>query len=146
MRAVRLSLGAGFAVMALAAGAQTPEIGRVKVSKGSVVIERAGNRIAATPGTTLAVADVVRTGADGSVGITMSDNSLLSAGPNSALALTRYAFDSTTHQGRFDATLNRGTLSVVSGKIARQAPDAMTVRTPAAILGVRGTEFVIAAE
>jgi hypothetical protein len=32
---------------------------------------------------------------------------------------------------------------VISGRIAKQAPDAMTVRTPAAILGVRGTEFVV---
>ncbi|MFN0161267.1 MAG: FecR domain-containing protein [Burkholderiales bacterium] len=132
--------------MAITTGAQTPEIGRVKVTKGPVSIERAGARLAATPGMVLVVADVVRTGADGSVGITMSDNSLLSAGPNSALSLERYAFDPTTHQGRFDATLNRGTLAVVSGKIARQAPDAMTVKTPAAILGVRGTEFVVAAE
>jgi hypothetical protein len=31
----------------------------------------------------------------------------------------------------------------VSGKIVRQSPDAMKVRTPAAILGVRGTEFVV---
>jgi hypothetical protein len=60
--------------------------------------------------------------------------------------LERYAFDPTTHRGRFDAALARGTLAVVSGKIAKQAPDAMTVKTPAAILGVRGTEFVVAAE
>jgi len=89
---------------------------------------------------------VVKTGADGSVGITMTDNSLLSAGPGSVLALDRYAFDTTTHQGKFDSTLRQGTLAVVSGKIAKQSPEAMTVRTPATILGVRGTEFVVSAE
>ena len=47
--------------------------------------------------------DVVKTGADGSVGITMSDNSLLSAGPNSVLALDQYAFDTTTNPSRVDA-------------------------------------------
>lgn len=146
MRRIPQCLAASFIVVALGVGAQNPEIGRVKVAKGAVSIERAGGRIVATPGMLLVVSDVVRTGADGAVGITMSDNSLLSAGPNSALALERYAFDSTTHQGRFDATLNRGTLAVVSGKIARQTPDAMTVKTPAAILGVRGTEFVVAVE
>jgi hypothetical protein len=31
----------------------------------------------------------------------------------------------------------------VSGKIAKQSPDAMKVRTPASVLGVRGTEFVV---
>ena len=99
----------------------------------------------ATVGSRLQVADVVKTGADGSVGITMDDDSLLSAGPNSALSLDNYAFDSTTNQGRFNTSLNKGTLSVISGRIAKQTPDAMTVRTPTAILGVRGTEFVVSA-
>ena len=35
---------------------------------------------------------------------------------------------------------------MVSGRIAKQSPDAMTVRTPVAILGVRGTEFVVSVD
>jgi hypothetical protein len=57
--------------------------------------------------------------------------------------LDRYEFDSTTNQGFFVASLRRGTLAVVSGRLAKQSRDAGTVRTPSAILGVRGTEFVI---
>ena len=129
-----------------AAGAQATEIGRVKVAKGAVTIERGGQSIVAAPGLTLQTADVVRTGPDAAVGITMSDNSLLSAGPNSVLALDRFSFDPTTHQGRFDSSLRRGTLAVVSGKLAKQSPEAMTVKTPAAILGIRGTEFVVSAD
>lgn len=125
--------------------AQSTEIGRIKVSKGQVTVQRAGQTLPATPGARLQAGDELRTGADGSVGVTMSDNSILSAGPNSALMLDRYAFDTTTHQGRFDSSLRQGTLAVISGKIAKQSPDAMTVRTPAAILGVRGTEFVVSA-
>ena len=71
----------------------------------------------------------------------MSDNSLLSAGPNSVVSLDRFAFDASTNQGQFDTSLRKGSLSIVSGRIAKQSPDAMTVRTPSAILGVRGTEF-----
>lgn len=127
------------------AWAQTGEIGRIKVAKGQVTVQRAGQALAATPGTRLQAGDELRTGADGSVGVTMSDNSILSSGPNSSLVLDRYAFDTTTHQGRFDSSLRQGTLAVISGKIAKQSPDAMTVRTPAAILGVRGTEFVVSA-
>ena len=135
------------ALMAIAVGvcAQTAEIGRIKVAKGQVSVQRAGQALAATPGARLQTGDELRTGADGSVGVTMSDNSILSAGPNSSLVLDRYAFDTTTHQGRFDSSLRQGTLAVISGKIAKQSPDAMTVRTPAAILGVRGTEFVVSA-
>jgi hypothetical protein len=119
------------------------DIGRIKIAKGAVAVDREGATLPATVGMRLQAADVIRTGSDGAVGITMEDDSLLSAGPNSTLSLDRFAFDSTTSQGRFDASLNKGTLSVISGRIAKQAPDAMTVRTPALILGVRGTTFVV---
>jgi hypothetical protein len=121
------------------------EIGQVKISKGTVTIERAGQSMPASVGTRLQTADVVTTGNDGSVGITMTDDSLLSAGPNSVLALDRYDFDDVTSAGRFDTSLRKGTLAVVSGRLAKQSRDAMTVRTPSAVLGVRGTEFVVSA-
>ena len=129
----------------LAAGAAA-DIGQIKVSKGQVTVERNGQAMPGQVGLPLEAADTVKTGADGSVGITMRDNSLLSAGPNSILALARFEFDATTSQGRFDTQLQRGTLAVISGRIAKQSPRAMTVRTPAAVLGVRGTEFVVAVD
>ena len=119
------------------------EAGHVKVAKGTVQIERAGQKVPAAVGAVVQAGDVVTTGGDGSVGITFLDNSLLSAGPNSVLAIDRFAFDSTTHQGSFESRLQKGTLAVVSGKLAKQSPDAMKVRTPAAVLGVRGTEFLV---
>jgi len=133
-------------VLAMAAQAHAADIGRIKVARGQVVIERAGATLPGSVGTRVQASDTVRTGDDGAVGITMDDDSLLSAGPNSVLVLERYAFDSTTNQGRLDAALNKGTLAVISGRIAKQSPDAMTVRTPAVILGVRGTSFVVSAD
>jgi hypothetical protein len=126
-----------------AAPAVAQEAGHVKVARGSVQIERAGQKVPAPVGAVVQAGDVVTTGGDGSVGITFLDNSLLSAGPNSVLAIDRFAFDSTTHQGSFESSLKKGTLAVVSGKLAKQSPDAMKVKTPAAVLGVRGTEFLV---
>ena len=121
------------------------EIGQIKISKGVVSVERNGQTLVGVIGMRLESADTIKTGTDGAVGITMRDNSLLSAGPNSILSLERFDFDATTSQGRFDAQLQRGTLAVVSGRIAKQSPEAMTVRTPSAQLGVRGTDFVVSA-
>lgn len=134
------------ALAMLATAAYANDVGQIKTAKGAVHIERDGQKLPAAVGAKVRAADTVVTGADSSVGITFVDNSLLSAGPNSTLAIERYAFDPTTHGGAFDTRLSRGTLSVVSGKIARQTPGAMTVKTPAAILGVRSTEFVVRAE
>jgi hypothetical protein len=119
------------------------EAGHIKVARGGVQVERAGQKTPASVGAVVQAGDVVTTGADGSVGITFLDNSLLSAGPNSVLAIDRFAFDSTTHQGSFESSLRKGTLAVVSGKLAKQSPEAMKVKTPAAVLGVRGTEFLV---
>ena len=119
------------------------EAGHVKIARGAVQIERGGQKTPAGVGATVQAGDVVTTGPDGSVGITFLDNSLLSAGPNSVLAIDRFAFDSTTHQGSFESSLRTGTLAVVSGKLAKQSPEAMKVKTPAAVLGVRGTEFLV---
>jgi len=119
------------------------DVGQVKTAKGTVHVERAGTLIPASVGMPIRQSDALVTGADGSVGVTFSDNSLLSTGPNSVLVVDRYSFDSTTHAGRFDASLKKGTLAVVSGKMVKQSPDAMKVRTPAAVMGVRGTEFVV---
>ena len=135
--------------LALAAAWPVPaagqDVGQVKVSRGAVVIEREGREEPAAVGARVRASDVVRTGRDGSVGIGFLDGSLLSTGPNSVLVIDRFAFDSTTHRGAFDTTLRKGTLAVISGKIAKQSPDAMKVRTPAALLGARGTEFAVRA-
>lgn len=117
------------------------EAGRIKVVNGPVTIERGGNSMAAGLGDRVLQSDTVRTGANGSVGITLIDNTLISAGPDSVLVIERYTFNSTTHQGQFDAGLRRGTLSMVSGKLAKQSPDAVRVITPTTVLGARGTEF-----
>ena len=126
-----------------AAPALAADAGQIKVSKGAVHIERAGQRLPAPVGTRVQEADVVVTGAGGSVGIIFADESLLSAGPHSVLAIERFAFDSTTHDGAFETRLQKGTLSAVSGKIAKRSAGAMRVRTPSALLGVRGTELVV---
>jgi len=143
----RLRLLSLFAVLGMGCSlASAADIGQVKVVRGQVDVERNGRTMPAKVGMRLETADVVKTGADGAIGITMADNSLLSTGPNSILALDRFDYDPTTNHGRFDTVLQKGSLSVISGRMAKQSPDAMTVRTPSAILGVRGTEFVVSAE
>lgn len=139
----RRAAGLAAALLLCATAAVGAEIGQVKTSSGEVSIERGGASLPGSAGARLENGDILRTGANGSAGITMKDSSLLSIGPNSVLALDTFAFDATTHQGRFDATLSKGSLAVVSGRIAKQAPEAMKVRTPATVLGVRGTEFVV---
>ena len=85
--------------------ATASEVGHIKVAKGAAAIQRGTEKIPALAGMKIYAADVITTGADGAVGVTFLDNSLISTGPNSVFAIDSYAFDSTTHSGKFDGSL-----------------------------------------
>jgi hypothetical protein len=119
------------------------DVGLVKVSKGNVQIQRGDAKLPAAVGVGLQISDVIVTGADGSAGLTFTDNSLVSVGPNSVFAIDKYSFDTTTHVGEFEGNLKQGRLAAISGKMVKQSPESMKIRTPSAIMGVRGTEFVV---
>ena len=131
------------AALMVSGSALAADVGLIKVAKGSVQIERSGARTDAKVGTAVQASDVIVTGADGSAGITFTDNSLVSVGPNSVFAIDKYSFDSTTHAGEFQGSLRKGRLAAISGKMVKQSPESMKIRTPSAIMGVRGTEFVV---
>jgi hypothetical protein len=133
----------GIGVLAFSAAVAASDVGEIKTTKGSAHVERDGSRLPAKVGMHVRQSDRVVTEADGTVGITFLDNTLVSAGPNSTLVIDSYRFDSTTHAGKFDASLQRGSLAVISGKMVKQSPEAMRIRTPSSVLGVRGTEFVV---
>ena len=131
------------AVLGFASSAIAADIGLVKVSKGAVQIQRGAEKLPVKVGTGLQTSDVLITGPDGSAGITFTDNSLVSVGPNSVFAIDKYRFDTTTHSGEFEGNLRQGRLAAVAGKMVKQSPESMKIRTPSAIMGVRGTDFVV---
>lgn len=122
--------------------AQKP-IAQIKKVTGQAAVLRSGEPRPAIVGDMLFVKDVIETGSDGGIGITFIDNTVFSAGPSSQIALDEFQFDSNDFRGAMLADMRRGTLAVVSGDIARSTPGAMKVKTPTAILGVRGTTFAV---
>ena len=119
------------------------DIGQIKTLEGDVRIERDGQILNASAGDRLETADTVITGTNGQVGITFVDNTRLSLGPESRMDLDRFQFDATTHKGEFYSKMHKGTLSIISGYIAKSGPDAMKVQTPTSVLSVRGTRFLV---
>ena len=122
------------------------DIGQIKNVSGEVYLLRQTVQLPAKPGDLVQQSDVLITGANGAVGLTFIDSSRLSAGPNSRIELKQFRFNPTTQDGEFVAEVQRGTLAVVSGQIAKQSPNAMKVKTPTTILGVRGTSFAVKVE
>jgi hypothetical protein len=134
------------AALAAALPAWANDIGVIKVSQGQVQVEREGKLVPASIGMAMRASDTLRTGPDGAAGVTFADNSLISVGPNTVFSIDKYRFDSTTHAGEFEGSLKKGKLAAVSGKMVKQTPESMTIRTPSSVMAVRGTEFVVAVD
>jgi hypothetical protein len=134
--------------VASAVGAAEIEVsaGKVKRSQGSVTVERAGQiRVRSRWVLRFTSATGCVPAADSAVGITLSDDTLLTAGPGSILLINEFRFNTTSHDGNLLATLLKGTLSVVTGLIGKQAPQNVSFKTPTVVLGIRGTEFIVEA-
>jgi len=129
-----------------AAWADEHIIGYVKTVQGDAVLLHAGQRVKAEPGLALQAGTLLQTGNQASLGVTLKDNTLLSIGPNTELALDAFLFAPAQEQFKLDANLLKGSLNYVSGIIAKLKPQAIQVRTPTGNIGVRGTHFVAAVQ
>ena len=135
---------AAAAIAFLASSPALAEIARIKSSTGVATIQRAGTQIPAKPGVQINPGDRLVTGKDGRMSLSFIDNTRFAVGPNSNVAVNEFQYDRTRQKGSFVTQVDRGSLAVVSGKIAKSDRDAMKVRTPNTLLGVRGTKFIVA--
>jgi|SRR6185369_17183584 hypothetical protein len=122
---------------------QPAAAGHIKVVTGSAFIVRQNTTLPAKPGDAVYAIDTLKTDADGTLGVTLMDDTRLSLGPSSEVRLERYVF--APAEGGLGMVLNfvRGVAAYVSGRMAKLAPDAIRLETPAAIVGVRGTTVAI---
>jgi hypothetical protein len=127
----------------LSASPAFAEIARIKQSSGTAFVERNAQRLKPVPGLQLLPGDRLVTGKDGRMSLTFIDNTRFAVGPNSRISVTEFNYDRTRQKGSFVTQVDRGALAVVSGKIAKSERDAMKVRTPNTLLGVRGTKFIV---
>ena len=140
---LRLPLALGALTLAITSPAAA-EIARIKQSSGIAVVERNAQRLKAAPGLQLLTGDRLVTGKDGRMSLTFIDNTRFAVGPNSRVSVSEFQYDRTRQKGSFVTKVDRGSLAIVSGRIAKSDRDAMKVRTPNSLLGVRGTKFILA--
>ncbi len=105
MKNLVLALGLCLATAVGIAAETGAPAGKVKRAEGSVTIDRAGHVQSLPVGSTVYVGDRIRTGADGSVGITLFDDTLLTAGPRSTLLINQFQFNPATNEGNLLTTL-----------------------------------------
>lgn len=132
-------------LLPFSAYAENAPIGYVKTHAGSAVVVSGGQAVEAVPGLALRRGDLLRTGGDGRLGVTLLDNTVMSLGPNAEMVVDEYLFRPGEGELGLGVRLLRGTLQFISGAIAKLRPDAVKVRTSTGTIGVRGTRFLVKA-
>ena len=130
-------------VAASAWAAEGETIGSIKTLQGQAAVVRTQQILPAEIGLKLMKTDVLKTGPNGSVGIILRDDTLLSLGPNSELLLADFVFAPAEGKLSLVTRLTQGTAAYLSGQIGKLAPHAVRFETPVATIGTRGTMFAV---
>ncbi len=109
-----------------------------KVSVGSTAAERP-----LVSGDPINAADTVYTGPESAASMVLRDGTVMVLGANSRMELKNFAFNATTYEGNVAVALLRGTMRMITGLVGKTRHDAVEVRTPTALIGIRGTDFIV---
>ena len=114
-------------------------IGTVSRIQGEASGTRGGATRALGLNASVILNESVSTGAAARLEVTFKDNTRVTLGENAKLTLDRYAFNPAGRRTiRFKVI---GAFRFVSGKLSKLARSDVSVTTPVAAIGVRGTEF-----
>ncbi|NMM44159.1 hypothetical protein HH303_06705 [Rhodospirillaceae bacterium KN72] len=115
-------------------------IGTVDNLTGNVYAVRPdGTRVLLQAGDPVYQGDQIETSDGASIKMTFVDGTLFTLGASARLALDEMVFDPTTQTGQSAFSILEGGFLFVSGQIAATNPNDMTVTTPVATIGIRGT-------
>ena len=140
-----------FSVEARAAGQEAARqlAGEIVSVAGTAFVRADGRQskkepVPAKAGDKVYSGDVINTGSTGQIKVLMQDKSVVDLGPSALFKIDQFTPNSGLDR-QVDVTMAYGTLrGVVTKKI--EGKGRFRVRTPAATMGVRGTEFVIKSE
>ena len=119
---------------------QLLSIGEVSTVNGEVKATRIdGNIFKISTGDPIFQGDVIETINDASVGLVFLDKTTMSLSEGAKMVLDELVYSPSTGQGSMAIDILEGAFSFVSGEIAKTGSDSMTVTTPVATLGIRGT-------
>jgi len=133
-------------LLTTAVSADELAIGYVKNVSGDASVSSAGKTLKAEVGTSLYPGSILRTGPKASMGVTFKDETVMSFGPDTELTVDEYLYAPAQGKLKFGSKLAKGSINYVSGVIGKLQPEAVSVRTPAGTIGVRGTQFVARVE
>jgi hypothetical protein len=118
------------------------QVGQVATRQGVATVTR-GNAAPSTLNASDAIykKDVLQTGANSTLGVTFDDETTLSLTANARIVINEFVYDEGGKGNTAVFNIARGTVAFVASLVAKTGD--MTISTPTASLGIRGTTGVV---
>lgn len=117
-------------------------IGKVKGTSGITTILRDGKYTPAFPNDRVLLRDTIVTGSNGAIGILLIDNTLISMGPISRVAMNKFNFTPSKNEYAMRLQMIHGTFVYQSGLLGKLAPHAVELDTPVGTISMlKSTDF-----
>ncbi|MDP4075193.1 FecR family protein [Acidovorax sp. A1169] len=117
--------------------------GLVQFATGEVSLRRGDATSGVAKGAEVDAGDVLLTGSAGRAQIRFTDGGLVALYPDSQFTVTRYSDSGDVAQDGFAVTLLRGGMRAITGLIGKRNPGSYKVITPTAVVGIRGSAFLV---
>ena len=117
-------------------------IGTITEISGSGAIERDSETIEGSLGVSIKSYDVAVT-ANGRMRIDFRDQTRVDVTEHSRLVIDEFVYDPAQDRGSIGLKASLGTVKYASGQIAKKYRQNVTIETPSATIGVRGTDFAM---
>lgn len=128
------------------AGSLEPEaaVGRVTTVSGAATATRPdGTTVELAVDTPIGQGDVLATGPGSALAVVFADGTSFSLGADARMVVDEFVYDPSGGASTAGFGVLQGVFVFVSGEVAHQNPDAMTLTTPVATIGIRGTTLAL---
>lgn len=140
-RKIKTFLGVmSFTVLAYGTASSNEEVGVNAAVKGDVTIQsgeqEAKQAVIKNP---VFLGDVVNSNKVGSLQVLLKDQTMFTVGPDCNLTIDKFVYDPSKNSNSMSASVKKGMFRFMSGNISNSGPDSVSIDTPVASMGIRGT-------
>lgn len=139
---IHWSLSVIVAILFLSTPSAFASIGSITKAEGPSTIVREANELPGEQGTGILSMDRIQTYKGGQK-IDFVDDTRLELTPHSRVTIDEFVYDPANDVGSLSFKAGLGTVRYASGQIAKKYKQNVKIRTPSAVIGVRGTDFTM---
>ena len=91
-------------------------------------------------GSVIYLGDEIKVEKDGRLQVLLLDETVFTLGSGAQMTIDKFVYNPNKGAGELVSNITKGAFRFISGKVAKQNKDAMKVKIPSGIIGVRGTQ------